>query len=413
MSIKALTIVGLNLAIETNKDIVQIFNRNFNKTFFMLKEDYVNEMSDKEGSFYNFKMGSLCRVKDFDITAYNEFKKNQFTEYGEATPKSRVRQLVLEYVSRMYDGIQFVSSEDEIIPNFYIPDLLTMVTEKKQINWLPEHFLKGTQVTVSPVIAGFHSTKIHPSVFTIQGIRQNGPNSFVLKTTVPENIEAFGEGETYSFNISHVENIVTQGKGIIKIDSWRYFTRDSILQFADASKGNSKYAKKGHWLTYEDTHQIVRVMVGMPSIPRGAVLDTVGLMRLLLEQSFVKKIQAGESSWVFVLYSINKKRAKRFIKQNLNRFLSSARKEQERQDKEMDDYYFREMEKEFDEEFGRRHPEVKESNDQQDTSGRAEVDESYFADRGDASNNDASVDPDGRRLGDYCHPGDVDESYFD
>lgn len=380
MSIKALSVLRLNVAIALEEDIVQVFNRDFTKTFFMLKEEYLAEMQDKEGSFYNFKTCSLVRVKKFDVGAYKEFCKVIFAQHGEATSKSRACQLILEYISRMYDGIQFVSSEEQIIPDFYNRE--PEAEEKKKINWLPEHFLKGTQVTVSPVIASFHSTEIHPSVFTIQGIHQNGPNSFVLKTTVPENIEAFGEGETYSFNISHVENIVTQGKGIIKIDSWRYFTRDSILQFADASKSNSKYAKKGHWLTYEDAHLIVCVMVGMPSIPRGAVLDTVGLMRLLLGQPFVQKIQLGEGSWTFVLYSINKKRAKRFIKQNLNRFLSSARKEQERQDKEMDDYYFREMEKEFDEEFDRRHPEVKESNDQQDTSGRAEVDESYFgADR--------------------------------
>lgn len=393
MFIKALTVLGLNLAIETNKDIVQIFNRNFNKTFFMLKEDYVNEMSDKEGSFYNFKMGSLCRVKDFDVAAYNEFKKNQFTEYGEAPPKSSVRQLILEYISRMYDGIRFVSSEDQIVPDFYNREPET--AEKKQINWCPEHFLKGTQVTVSPAIASFHSTEIRPSVFTIQSIHQNGPNSFVLKTTVPENIEAFGEGETYSFNISHVENIVTQGKGIIKIEPRIYVTRESILQFADASKGNSKYAKKGHWLTYEDTHQIVCVMGGMLSIPRGAILNTAGLMRLLLEQPFVQKIQLGEGSWTFVLYSINKKRAKKFIRQNFNRFLSSARKEQERQDNESDDYYFREMGKEFDEEFDRQR------------------EGKHFVDCDDSSHEDTPIYPDGRRLGDYSHPGDVDESYFD
>ncbi len=355
MFIHALTHLGLQMAIETKKEIVQIFNRNFTKTFFMLKGDYLTAIADKEGSFYNFKMDTCARAKDFDNEAFMAFKKSLFTGYGERDHSRFIPSIIGEYVGRMYDGIHFMSSEGEIILDFYNHE--EAVPEENKFPFLPEHFLKGTQVTVSPVIGGFHRDHLHPSVFTVQGIQQNGPNSFVLKTTTPEKSGVFPEGEMYSFNIQHVAKIVLQGKGVINIDPWKNIDYARILGFEDASKSYPKYAKKNHWLTYGDSSQLIVALVSKHVIPRGCVVYTEGLMNLLMNQSFVKKIDTGNIHFYNPrLWLINKKRAKSFIKKNLNRFLSSAKKAQQEYDDEMERYYCAEMEKDSDHEIYDRNP---------------------------------------------------------
>ena len=355
MFINPLSILGVQVAIETKKEIVQIFNRNFTKTFFMLKGDYLAAIADKEGAFYNFKMDTCARAKDFDNEAFMAFKKSLFVDYGERDHSRFIPSLIGEYVGRMYDGIQFMSWEDEIISDFY--NCEEVAPEENKVPFLPEHFLKGTQVTVSPVIGGFHRDHLHPSVFTVQGIQQNGPNSFVLKTTTPEKSGVFPEGEMYGFNIQHVAKIVSQGKGAINIDPWKNFGYARILRFEDASKSYPKYAKKNHWLTYGDGSQIMVALVSKYVIPRGCVVDTAGLMNLLMNQSFVKKIDTGNIHFYNPrLWLINKKRAKSFVKKNLNRFLSSAKKAQQEYDDEMEKYYYDEMEKDSDHEIHDRNP---------------------------------------------------------
>lgn len=337
MSISILTITGLNLAIALNKEIVQVFKRDFSKTFFMLKKDFLVGKADPSSRNDLIGIGAVSKM--FDNKAYAKFKQNQFDRYGAAELLAKYNMLIVEYVARMYKGIQIVEKHEDVFPDFYSYELPTSDEGNK---FQPEHFLVGTQVTVSPELARMYWDHLYPSVFTVEGIRQNGPNGFVL-TTSTDDMSGLVPGEKYCFNISHVENIVSQGKGVIKIDPWKQIGANEILKFADASKSNPEYAKKNHWLTYGDCNRLVFAIAGMPDIPRGAVLNTGGLMWLLLEQSFVQKIQMGRGNWDFALYSINKKRAKRFVKQNLNRFLSSAKKEQQQHDDEMERYYRKEM----------------------------------------------------------------------
>ena len=342
MPTKLLTVVGLNVATALNKEIVQVFNSGFTKTFFMLKEDYIAE-KDKPDSI--LRTGSFYTVpKLFDVSACVEFKRAQFKRYGTDKSKEPMRMLVVEYIERMYKGIQIVEKHEDVSPDFYTCELSTSDKDNK---YQPEHFLIGTQVTVSPTIGKMCRDRLYPSVFTVQGIRANGPNSFVLVTTA-DDLSGILPGEKYSFNISHVENIVSQGKGTIKINSWKNIDYQRILSFENASKSYPKYAKKNHWLSYGDSSQLAVALVSKHDIPRGCVVDAEGLMNLLMCQSFVKKIDTGNVHLYNPrLWLMNKKRVKEFVKKNLHRFLSSAKQAQKEYDDEMEKYYYDEAERDM------------------------------------------------------------------
>ena len=339
MPTKLLTVVGLNVATALNKEIVQVFNSGFTKTFFMLKEDYIAE-KDKPDSI--LRTGSFYTVpKLFDVSACVEFKRAQFKRYGTDKSKEPMRMLVVEYIERMYKGIQIVEKHEDVSPDFYTYELSTSDKDNK---YQPEHFLIGTQVTVSPTIGKMYRDHLYPSVFTVQGIRANGPSSFVLVTTA-DDMSGILPGEKYSFNISHVENIVSQGKGIIKIQSRRNLDYGAVLQYERVERGYPQYAKKNHWLVYGGS-MLITHLVHKLNIPIGSVVDSDSFVDVLLSQHFVKVINTGRFGPR--LYLVNKKRARRFVKQNLNRFMSSAKKAQKEEDDEMQRYYCEEMERELD-----------------------------------------------------------------
>lgn len=367
MSIKVLSVVGLNAAIALDKEIVQIFKSDYTKTFFMLKEDYLADKANPDSTLSLIGINAVAKA--FDNQAYSEFKRAQFVPYGTKKSPQGGRMLIVEYVERMYEGIQFAVKYEHVFPDFYN---LSRSPHSESNKFQPEHFLVGTQVTVSPLIAQMYDNKLYPSVFTVQGIRANGPSSHCLITTTDDLSGIMPSGEKYSFNISHVESIVSQGKGAIKIQSLRSISYNEALEYERVERHYSQYAKKNHWLVYGGS-TVVTCLAHNLHIPVGAVLDSSSLVNALLDQHFVKNVNAGP--FIGHLHLINKKRAKKFVRQNLNRFLSSARKEQDRQDNEMDDYYFREMEKGFDEKFDATHEDASDDRDNR----RHEVDESYFA----------------------------------
>lgn len=351
MSIPTLTPLGLYVAIKTDKQIVQIFKRDFTKTFFMLKEDYDRELAD-ENSSLNI-LSTVTITKSFDSRAFFEFENRHFARYGTRASYGYKQLPAIEYVERMYDGIQIVHCYEDIVPDFYMRE---DTERQKEKDFVPEYFLKGTQVTVSPMIAQMYRGYAYPSVFTVQGILQNGPSSFLIETTSEDLSSIAPEGAKYRFNISHVENIVSQGKGTIAIDRWGSVDYDKVLSFENASKSYPKYARKNHWLVYGDGGMLIRALVSKLPIPRGSVVDGEALMHLLLGQTFVKKIVIRhEGFFTQRLFLINKKRAKDFVKKNLNRFLSSAKQSQDDHDAEMEKCYFDEMEKELDREIDSRY----------------------------------------------------------
>lgn len=344
-----MTVVGLNAAIAMDKEIVQIFKRDFTKTFFMLREDYLAEKDESDSLCNRICFGAV--IKLFDNQAYCEFKKTQLVRYGTDKSKAPVRMPTVEYVERMYKGIQIVQHYEDISTDFYERELFPIGNRKK---FQPEHFRIGTQVTVSKILATMsNSGGMYPSVFTIKGICKNGPGSFVLETTSDDLAGFMPKGEKYKFNIDHVENIVSQGSGVIKIQSPWHIDYSEALEYVSTDHYYPQYAKKNHWLVYGGS-MLITTLTDRLGIPNGALVDSGDFMDELLCQHFVKVIDTG--AFGLRLYLINKKRAKRFVKQNINRFLSSAKVAQEEYDREMDNHYYNTMEEDLDDNLDKSYP---------------------------------------------------------
>lgn len=320
MSIKTLTLQAVEAAIAENKAIFQIFNRTFTKVFFILKEDYELGVSNAESDLYKLKSSGMFKTKGFDNDAFEKFCEEQSISYGTKRSKLSTEPWLLTCVKRMYAGIELVTSHEDIIDCFYNRDTRE---PRKDNKFGPEHFPPGTQFTLSYILASFYTNAEYPSVFTVQGIVQNGPNSFILETTA-DDMQELSIGEKYSFNISHVENIVLRGKGPVKLHV------PQTRQISDVSVNFPALVKKGYWLTHGSSATIFGLTSRL-TVPTGTVLDAEALNDQLMKQSFVK--EAPRVAGYFpTLWLINKKRAKRFVKQNLNRFLSSAKQAQVKRD---------------------------------------------------------------------------------
>lgn len=219
-------------------------------------------------------------------------------------------------------------------------------TKKEKRTYNVQFFPVGTFLTRSWVVHFAESNWIPPEVYRVDGIQRNGINSHIIRTDVPSKIDWI-PNEVETFNIQWTEKIIERGS-VFKID-FSENTRPKDIRNAlecAALLGDDleRNAKKGE-LVYYDLGTIIRSLVRELNISEHAILDIDLLSELLKKQSFVKEIVLG-SLYGFNTYRVNKKRAKRFIRQNQNRCLVSGKKAQEKHDRAMyqeslayDDWY--------------------------------------------------------------------------
>jgi hypothetical protein len=320
-----LTIQQINWAIESNCNLVQLTTMNLEKVFFMLEEEYIekNIKSEKRFQFYH---------NSFDTEAYRTYINRRWSHrLSEEQFRRRIGFDIEQFVAMTDYGAIISESQEEF-------DAVPRCIEHPVAQWrcdrfVPEHFPKGTLITVSRVI-GLHShDHLHPTVYTVDHVVQNGPNSFCVKTTTPESKfwkkEFADKDATYGFNISHVDKILMRGDGELKIVG-RHNRDKQDVSFYDESHRCPQIARKNHWLSW-NLRSIVNSLVGQPT-QRGSYYDTSLIASELRMRPFVKEVPAQYMG----LLLINKKRAKRFISQNKNRFLVSAISVQ----KEEDDYRY-------------------------------------------------------------------------
>lgn len=224
---------------------------------------------------------------------------------------------------------------------------MTTNTKAKKINWQPEHFPLGTTVTLKGLVHKdgdfIFSTKGQEAVVTVCDIIANGIDSFLIQT------EFFNEslGIIHCFNFDHIGSIVKRGTGPVKVVRYRGNSKP-VCANAVISDGlintNCYY--------FRSDYDIVQYLVSLTTLPSNLYLKE-GFFRFLVSQSFVKKTKHEYWHDCF-MYSMDKKRARRFIRQNINRWIEPmkvVRARAEKEAKEEQDRYYRDMEDGFDRDF--------------------------------------------------------------
>lgn len=328
MSLTVMNITQIEEAVNSGQEIVQIFKSDLTMTAFALKSDYAEHISNEEQSAaYTAEL-----VKRFDTEAFLRFLKVRGTPFKEA---------LIDFIGRMYEGLQLKEESGVGFYEYETTDNYPHSVAHTKLN--PSFFPKGTLVTVSRILMGMHTTLqlAFPSVFTVNRVVQNGVNSFLLETTTPDTSSIAEPGELYKFNIHHVTGIVMRG---IEMDVEYY--KDSFGNdcgdHAVSASDLEKYAtyNKSEWMVHDQfgLGLIIRRLVGDKLKGKGVALDAWGMVCLLEKQTFVK-VSKPVFSRMYEMRLVNKKRTKRFVKQNVNRFLYSAEKRQRELDDRYDNYY--------------------------------------------------------------------------
>lgn len=189
------------------------------------------------------------------------------------------------------------------------------MTRKKsdQPNWQPEHFTVGTIVTLKDygrdengkVVFAMGKT----ANVTVVGVHRGYPNNWCIQTHEP----SFQSHA--SWNFSHVCGIVERGSE--KVNYIEHKRESRKTQRQELSNGLYN-PNKFHWFFGSTIEEFFLA----PHMPHSQARLREGFAKFIMQQSFVKKVPHGQH---FVLHSANKKRMKRFIRQNINRWLLSAK----------------------------------------------------------------------------------------
>ena len=207
----------------------------------------------------------------------------------------------------------------------YRRELILKRSAERKFRWSPQHFPNGTKFTPSDEIMKMHSRDPDfPQVWAVEGMVRNGIDSYVIKTGV----ENFSIGCNYSFNLEHVKSVVERGSGPVVIDPGWYGTskkkpeaiRDGLkrdIELSRSGRSRSGYHSTCSPLTY--------IMSEVNSLaPHNSTIDMESLLAAVCRQTWVRQdretSKPGTFSYLFCVTHFNKKRLRRWLKQNFLRF---------------------------------------------------------------------------------------------
>lgn len=163
------------------------------------------------------------------------------------------------------------------------------------------HFPKGTIFLLKPEFR--YQFNGEDKEFEVDRIFQNGANSFVLQTTTWNNIIQ----QWYSFNISHVQKIIKRGQGEVLLSN--SVPNINLWQDYRQTKSKTEYAVL-------NLRQFIQSMI-YQHIPIQAYVDLDHAIEALKKQGFVR----FNDKDVLSNYLINKKKFKKWLQKNANRFI--------------------------------------------------------------------------------------------
>lgn len=166
------------------------------------------------------------------------------------------------------------------------------------------HFPKGTIFLLKPEFR--YQFNGEDKEFEVDRIFQNGANSFVLQTTTwNDTIQRW-----YSFNISHVQKIIKRGKGEVLLSN----SVPNINLWQDYRQAKSKT----NYAVLNLTPFILSMIYQY--IPVQAYVDLDHAIEALKKQGFVR---LNDKDRFYTNYLINKKKFKKWLQKNANRFILS------------------------------------------------------------------------------------------
>ena len=166
------------------------------------------------------------------------------------------------------------------------------------------HFPKGTTFLLKPEFR--YQFNGEDKEFEVDRIFQNGANSFVLQTTTwNDTIQHW-----YSFNISHVQKIIKRGRGKVLLNN--SIPNVNLWQDYRQTKSKTNYAVLN--LTPFVLSMIYQY------IPVQACVDLDHAIEALKKQGFVR---LNDKDCFYTNYLINKKKFKKWLQKNANRFILS------------------------------------------------------------------------------------------
>lgn len=197
-------------------------------------------------------------------------------------------------------------------------------TMKKAFKFSVACFTPGTLFTVNDDMLNCIPGAKELNEFEVQAVYRNGVDSYVIETPKPHP----GIDETnISMNTAHVASIIKRGPGSFVIHERQnnkaiieyYVGLMEKNRFDSFDKDKMKSLKTHHrTISPEFTTRFVLATMNI-SIE---FADCEALSNAIMSQSFAKAV---EVDW-FTVFVINKKRMKRFIKQNVNRFRITAKR---------------------------------------------------------------------------------------
>lgn len=246
-----------------------------------------------------------------------------------------------QYIEVFHKGQRQITSIEELA--VYLDNL----KEDKGINWQPEHFPVGTVVVLGDykrdgdyftVCAGGNAE------VEVTECIMNGPDSWLIRTDIwNESLKLYK-----SFNFSHITGIKSRGTGIVKIQTDR--SKQRLINL----KSDVTYeplSKNRYYCRY--FQELAMFLVYNSHLPKTLSVKPE-FIHFFYNQSFVKKTGEGYSKVI----DFDKKKAKRFIHQNINRWIKPMKVvcvEQEALRKQEAYEYFSSIEKDWDRDYNFEH----------------------------------------------------------
>lgn len=165
---------------------------------------------------------------------------------------------------------------------------------------------------------------------TVLGLSRNGANSYVFTTGLIRIHGEIGDPEREPFahdeqiNISYIRRIIRRGTGPVKIeyeqDRWLNMIKED-LERSKITKLDDWKPRRGNYNVYDVRQMLLHELYKFA--PTSGLYQTDLMIMAVVQQSWCKRIQ--KSLW-FSFYEVNRKRLRRWLRQNHNRFLQTVDK---------------------------------------------------------------------------------------